>query len=283
MIYLHNVHYRHFVNMSIFKNYIKSVRAAGHHAFTTQEGMGQLGTSRNAFNCGMYKLHKQGDIVSPAKNLYIIVPPEYQAVGCIPPDELVPLLMRHWNLNYYVCLLSAALYHGASHQKPQVFQVMVSKQLKPLLCGKIKIDFVYRKSLDELPVEQRIVKTGYLDLASPELTAMDLLLYPQHVGGLNHIATVLSELIEVIIPEKLIKLMKMYPKGKSWAQRLGYILEQIEPLDIEKQKKLINSLHNYLVKQPIHFVPLATELPVKGEPRNCKWMIIENTTIESDL
>ena len=58
--------------MKHFNEYIKEVRASGHYAFTTQDALSDLGITRNAFNCGMYKLRKKGDIVSPAKNLYIV-------------------------------------------------------------------------------------------------------------------------------------------------------------------------------------------------------------------
>ena len=264
-----------------FSDYIKHIRASGHYAFTTQEALSYLGISRNAFNCGMYKLKKKGEIVSPAKNLYVIISPEYQSMGCIPAEELVPILMKHWNLSYYVCLLSAAQYHGASHQKPQIFQVMINKQIKMLHCGKLRIDFVYKKSLTNLPTQAFTVKTGYLTMSTPELTAMDLLSYPRHVGGLNHIATVLSELIEKIDPELLIKLVKNSVE-KAWAQRLGYILEHIETMDEEKQQDVANLLHHAL-EQSFNPVPLAPELLSKGQPRDHRWMIIENTTVESDL
>ena len=99
--------------MTMFRDYIKSVRARGYYAFTTAQALAELGVSPNALRCGMYKLKKKGDIISPAKHLYVIVPPEYQVIGCLPAEELVPLLMKHWGLSYYVCLLSAAYYHGA--------------------------------------------------------------------------------------------------------------------------------------------------------------------------
>ena len=50
--------------------------------------------------------------------------------------------------------------------------------------------------------------TGYLKVATPELVALDLFKYPDHAGGLNHIATVFSELIETLNPIKLIDLAK---------------------------------------------------------------------------
>ena len=268
--------------MMHFNDYIKSIRSSGHLSFVTDEAIEKLKISNNAFNCGMYKLKKKGEIVSPAKNLYIIVPPEYQSLACLPAEELIPILMKHWDLEYYVCLLSAALYHGASHQKPQVFQVMTSKQLKPLLCGKVKIEFIYKKSLENLPMQKLTVKTGYLKVAMPELTVMDLFFYPHHAGGLNHIATVLSELIETIDPEKLMNLI-IHSNEKAWIQRLGYLLEQIESMDKDKQGKIIALIDNYLSHQFISPIALAPELPTKGNPRNHRWMIIENTTVESDI
>jgi predicted transcriptional regulator of viral defense system len=265
-----------------FRKYIKSIRAEGRHAFTRDEAISRLGISGNAFSCGMYKLKRQGDIISPAKNLYVIIPPENQSIGCLQADELVPILMKHWGLKYYVCLLSAALYHGASHQKPQIFQVVTNKQLKPMQCGKVKIEFIYRKTLENLPTQKQVVKTGYLIIATSELTAMDILIYSYHVGGLNHVATILSELIEAIDLEKLIEFVRN-SKEKAWIQRLGYILEHIESMEPVKQSRIVELLYQYINEQPYYFVPLAPELLVKGKNRDLRWKIIENTTIESDL
>jgi len=265
-----------------FNNHIKSIRSTGQYAFTMKEVIAELGISHNAFSCGIYRMKKKGDIISPVKNFYVIVPPEYQRVGCIPAEELIPLLMKHWNINYYVCLLSAALYHGASHQKPQVFQVMTEKQLRPLVCGKIKIDFVYKKLLANIALQKISVKTGYLNISSPELTVMDLLLYLHQAGGLNHIATVLSELIESITPTKMLELMRN-SKEKAWMQRLGYILEHIEPMETKKRDELVKLLYGFLKKQSLSFIPLASELPVMDMAKNKRWMIIENTAIESDI
>lgn len=263
------------------RDYLKSIRSKGQIAFTTQEAISSLGISKNALQCAVYRLKKSGDIVSPTSNLYVIVPPEYQALGCIPAADLIPILMKHWNLPYYICLLSAAEYHGASHQKPQVFQVMTNKQIKMLHCGKLRIEFIYKKSLENLPTQSITVNTGYLIISTPELTVMDLLYYPRHVGGLNHIATVLSELVENIDEQALAKLID-FSQEKAWVQRLGYILEHIETMDTEKQKNIIKLLQNTLTR-PSTPIPLATEMPIKGCPRDVRWMIVENTTIESDL
>lgn len=179
--------------------------------------------------------------------------------------------MQCLQADYYVSLLSAAAHHGASHQKAGCFEVITNKRIKhPLTFGQIKLEIVYKKSLVGLPVQDITVTTGYLKLATPELVALDLLTYPRHSDGLNHIATVLTELAEIV-------------GEKAWLQRLGYILEQIDPIEEEKKLSLIDKLLKYLNRKMPLYVPLAPELLKTGLPRIKKWRIIANTSIESDL
>lgn len=79
-----------------FQDYIKSVRARGRFYFTSQEALAELCVSSEALRSGVYKLRKKGEVVSPAKGLYIIIPPEYQNIGCLPPEELTPILLIPW-------------------------------------------------------------------------------------------------------------------------------------------------------------------------------------------
>jgi predicted transcriptional regulator of viral defense system len=137
---------------------------------------------------------------------------------------------------------------------------MVNKQLKPTLCGKVKIEFIYKKNWGALPIQNRTVKSGNLKIATLEITTMDLFLYPHRVGGLNHIATILSELVEAINVEALLKIV-VASQQKYWIQRLGYTLEKIVPIEVGKRDKLIRMLKNYLAKQTVHFIPLDPDLP----------------------
>lgn len=265
-----------------FYDYLKHVRAGGKQYFTLDQAVNDLQLSREAVMMALYRVKKRGEVISPAKGLYIIVPPEHQRIGCIPAAELVPILMQYWNANYYAGLLTAALYHGASHQKPQVFQIVSNKRIKKqLVFGQVCIDCVYKRDMMGLPTQNVVVHSGYLKISSPELTAMDLLLYPRRSGGLNHIATVLSELIESIDPDKLIEIAKVIPENVC-LQRLGYIVEAIDPMDETAQQKIIHKLQEYLAGQKLIYVPLASEIETKNAVRCSKWKIIENTTIEGD-
>ncbi len=266
-----------------FSDYLKQLRKSGQISFTADQAAKDLQTSKSNILVAVSYVKKQGDLISPAKGFYAIVPPEHQKFGCIPAEELIPILTKHLRINYYSGLLTAAMYHGATHQKPNSFQIISDKQIKrELHFGDVRIKFFYKKSLKDLPLDDVVVRSGYLKISSPELTAMDLLLYPDPSGGINHTATVLSEIIEQINPQKLVDLAK-HSKGTSWLQRLGYILEKIDTENNEHRDLVVNAILDYLSNQKLGFVSLVPEISPKGYNRCQKWKIIENTTVESDL
>ncbi|HLB32957.1 MAG TPA: type IV toxin-antitoxin system AbiEi family antitoxin [Chthoniobacterales bacterium] len=264
-------------------DYLKKTRQNGKRYFTLEQFMLDRKLSQNAALNAIHRLKTHGDLISPVRGLYVIVPPENQSQGSIPAEDLLPILMNYLKADYYVSLLSAAQYHGAAHQKAGCFQFISNKRIKHRLeFGQIKLELIYKKCLADLPIQDITVRTGYLKIATPELVILDLLTYISKSGGLNHIATILSELIEVVNANKLIQLAEK-SKKHAWVQRLGYILEHIDSMDGEKLKNIVNILDAYLRKKKKAFIPLAPELSKKGCSREKKWMIIENTTIESDL
>ena len=169
--------------MAKFSDYLKDLRRSGQLSFTIDKVVSDLKIlERNAL-VAIHRIKKRGEIISPARGFYVLIPPEYQLQGCIPAQNLVPILMKHLNVNYYVGLLSAAMYHGSTHQKPNSFQIISSKQIrKELRFGAVGIDLIYKKALENLPIQEIAVDSGYLKISSPELTIMDLLLYPKRSG-----------------------------------------------------------------------------------------------------
>jgi len=57
-----------------------------------------------------------------------------------------------------------------------------------------------RKRLTDVPVQPFNSPRGTLLVSTPEATAIDLVGYAAHAGGLNQVATVLSELAERMDP-----------------------------------------------------------------------------------
>lgn len=265
------------------QSYIKDIRKHGKRCFTILDITQQFHISNSHARVALHRLLKTGDLISPARGLYVIVPPEHQPHGSIPPQELMPLIMQYLGAHYYVALLSAGLFHGATHQKPARFQVISDRRIKhPSTFGDIEIDYIYKKSVVELPTQDFTVSTGYLKVANPELVALDLLEYPNHAGGLNHIATVFSELVETLDPIKLINLAKD-TRVEYQLQRIGYILDHIDIMDEKNAVLIINALAHHVQENKPSYLPLASEISKIGYSRCKKWRIIENSEIESDL
>lgn len=215
----------------------------------------------------------KGDLISPAKGFYVIVPPKDQPYGCVPARELVPILMRHLQTDYYVALLSAAGFYRAAHQKVVRFQIITNKRIKhPLDFGDVCIQVIYKKPLAGLPMQDFTVKTGYLKVSTPELTAIDLFKYPTHAASISHIATVLSELIESMDADKLIVLAEKLGELHQ-IQRIGYVVERVDVIDDEQKNSFIVRLEDYLKQNKRPYIPLAPYMSRTGHSRCKKWGI----------
>ena len=255
--------------------FINELRSQGRFSFTTAEAEKALVLEKVPCLNALHRLKKNNLIVSPAKGFYLIVPPEYQAYGCLPADMFIPDVMRHWNLPYYVGFLSAAQYYGAAHQKPQRFQVVTLKNRSPIHCGRIHIEFIAKKTIDIRLVKKFNTLAGMIDVTTPEQLAADLVSYPQHAAGINNVATILSDLLETLDAKKLLELTQINTE-LFWVQRLGWLLEFLGA------KELANSLFTALEGKTLHWVRLVSRVPYNPIERNKKWHVIVNTTVEPD-
>jgi len=261
--------------------YVISLEEKGEYCFTTNQALKALGVSKKAFQMSLGRLRKKKQLVTLSKKFHLIISPEYRSIGCLPPDHFISAYMQFLNLPYYVCLLSAAVYYGAAHQKPQVFQVMTNRQINSVICGKVTINFNFKKNISAMPIETFAVPTGYVKIATPEVTAMDLLKYNKSSGGINHVATVLTELIEKIDPEKMLQLA--IDSGEvTWVQKLGYILESLE-LDANDKDKLLEQLKKFINECKPRYALLVNNGIDGMAIKNKTWRIIANHKIESDL
>lgn len=261
-----------------FNDYIHDLMRYGRCCFTIEQAQQSLGKTRKAILSSIEHLLAKGELASPARGFYVIVPPEYQILGCIPPEQFIPYLMEYWHCRYYVSLLTAASHHGAAHQAVQVFQVMAERDRPSITCNKVKIRFITNKHLSKTPTQTMATLKSMLVLSTPEGTAMDLLNYPEQSGGLNHIATVLSELQEAMSTKKLLLLVESHSEV-VWKQRLGYLLDKVGA------GELAHVLEMNLAKQKrVDYIRLMPGLKkINKIKRNSTWKIIENVTVESDL
>ncbi len=139
------------------------------HSFTLAEAKATLERDDDAIRKGLERLARKGEIFPPSRSFYVVVPPEFRSWGTVPAAHFIDDLMRFLHRRYYVALLSAAELHGAAHQAPQVFQVMVARHLRDRDLGRTRLRFFAGAHVADAPVEQRNVPTGHIRLASHEL------------------------------------------------------------------------------------------------------------------
>ncbi|HEY4443980.1 MAG TPA: type IV toxin-antitoxin system AbiEi family antitoxin [Steroidobacteraceae bacterium] len=256
------------------RDYVVDLAASGHYSFASADARKALGVSADAAKLALHRLIREQMIASPARGFYVVVPPEYRSLGCLPADQFIPALMQRAGLSYYAGLLSAAQYHGAAHHRPQKFQVLLAKPRRPINCGQVSVEFFVRKRLQDVSVQRFNTPRGTIQVSTPEATAVDLVGYQHQVGGLDQIATVLSELAERIEPQKLVSAAEIAPT--PWAQRLGYLLEQVGASDKAAALKV------YVKKTARQAVPLLPSASSDALHRDPNWKLVVNVRVEAE-
>ena len=258
--------------MSNARSYIDGLAARGRYHFTPQEAREALGGTRDAVMLALHRLSRKGLVAHPAHGFYVIVPPKYRQLGCLPADQFIPVLMEQLGLGYYVGLLSAAQYHGAAHHRPQEFQVVTGKKRRGIARGAVRVVFVVRKRLADVPAQLFNTPRGTIRVSTVEATAVDLIGYPHHVGGLEHAATVIAELAERIDPERLVAAARTAPM--PWAQRLGYLL------DVAGEADKAELLKRYVREEARDIAPLIPAMSRAGAVRDAGWKLDANADVE---
>jgi len=157
------------------------------------------------------------------------------------------------------------------HQRAQVVQVMVRKNRSAIECGRIRVEFVARHDLEQMPVTEFKTPRGMARYSTAELTALEMVGYPSHAGGLSNVATVLRELAEEMEAGLLVQTAALSPV--SWSQRLGYLLELVQRAD------LAHALAPFVRDHARSYTPLRRAARTTGAHRNRTWKVIINVDV----
>lgn len=257
--------------------YLTNLTAHGVNTFTKEDITFTLKKSPIAIQNALWRLKRKYQVAEPTRGFYVNVTPEYRILECLPADHFIHALMQYLNTPYYIGLLSAAEYHGASHQKSQLLQVMTQQKRRSIHCGKVGILFVTKKNLLMTPTQEFASQHSVFLISTAEATAMDLVSYPHRCGGMENVFMVLSELIENMNPGALQELTNQEIYSITWMQRLGFLLEQLEAFDLS------DVLLNALKKHRVQKTSLIDASYQKNISYNEKWKLIINAQLELEI
>lgn len=252
----------------------------GFYTFSFQDAAKEFASWQNSYlKTSINRLIRQSKIISPAKGFYVITPIEYALSGLVPATFYVDQMMTYLNRNYYVCLLNAAAFYGAAHQRPQSFTI--THDGATITSGTrsgIDFSFIKKTRIDSQFIRKFKTKLGSINVSSPELTAIDLIENQYKVGGLNRVCTVMNELADSLDFSNVDdSFFKIY--GVPVYQRLGYILDEVL-----EESELADSLLARLKALDVVFrkTSFKTGKDTIGCDINEKWKIIINQEIEID-
>lgn len=253
-------------------NLLEDLQARGRYSFSYPTLVLETGKSEKAVERALSRLRQHGAIANPRKGFYVIVPPEYRVSGCLPATWFIDDMMNFVGEPYYVGLLSAAELYGAAHHRPQEFQVVTERSHRGIECGRTRIRFFSKRYLSRTLTTKHKTRTGYMQVSTPEATALDLVRYAFELGGLSSVAIVVSELTEHLKPRELVRAAHGFEL--SIVQRLGFILDKLN------KHKLSDPLSKWLLDQRPRVVSLRSNGSADAAAVDGRWRINVNEEID---
>lgn len=256
----------------------------GVSALTLDQIVDLTGLSRGAAREAMRRARAAGHFFAPAPGLYIPIPSEFSTWGVVPAMDFIDQLMGFLGRAYYVGLLSAAELHGAAHQRPQTFQVLVDRRIADRDIERVRLRFYERAGLDDIPVVRHNSHTASVRVSSPEATVFDLVERPNDSGSLFNVATIIGELVgeQALDSDRLMELAPSYPLAV--VRRLGWLLDRDS--EFVDTSALAEPLHEYVACRSAKG-RRAVDLLQAGGPRrgsaDLRWGVVVNTDVEPDL
>lgn len=259
-------------------DFIDDLESKGRCWFLKKQALDIIGCTKVALQESIKRLIRKKRLALVRGDFLVIIPLTYKNKGIIPADWFIHPLMESMNIPYYVSLLSAANYYGATHQKPQVFQVITHTNLRKITKNGLRIEFYRNSNIDLTLTNDFQASRGNIKIASPELLAFDLVQYYYACGYFSNIATVFSELKESINSEKLFQIAISDKYNKAISQRLGYLMSLDQVGGADKVSKI---KENIGYEKP-RFVPLQVGQAYLNMPKNQDWRIWINEEVEVD-
>ena len=232
--------------------------------------------SSKSIKTELARMVSRGRVQSVYRGFYVIVPVQYRLKRIIPPSYYIDELMQYLNKPYYIGLLSAAAMYGAGHQRAMQTQIVTTPPRLNVSGRNALLDWNYRQQIAQELLITKNAEIGVIRYSSPELTAVDLVQFAEHVGGYQRAATVLTELVDTIDMDKMSAVIPY--TTIATIQRLGYLLEVV----LEEQEKADKLFAILKVQKHWKSIMLNPLKPKREDAASNRWHVNANTEIEID-
>lgn len=266
------------MNRYWLQDWVDSQLASGKHCFSLDQlRMEHPDHTEKSIRRALETLINKSHLVSILKGFYLILTPQYRKKGMLPISLFLDPLMRHLGRNYYLGLLNAALYHGASHQQAQENFVFTHlPAMRKTSKNGMVIHYITIKKIPTYLLEKKKTEAGYISISNKALTAVNLIQFEKRIGGLDRASTVVNELLEEMKPTDFNQRLIEYSQTRD-LQRLGYIIEYLC-----QHEPLADALFRATKGLLLHRIPLKASEQITGFSSDNRWNVVVNTEIQID-
>ena len=247
----------------------------GISSLTTEEVMHLCALPANQVSQRMAALRKSAKLFSPARGLWVPIPPEYRTWGAPDPMVYISNMMAHLGIEYLVGWLTAAERHGAAHHAPQVFQVATGKTVKTRTFGRSRLEFYRRDYAGTATESAELLRGTGARVASPGATMLMLAADPGICGGMSNVAGLVAELAEErpgFVAEAVTD-APLFPDAA--ARRLGWLLDEFGDGAPDGLAGYCSSL----ASGPSFLSPSSA----RTGKLDARWMIVVNEEVDPDI
>lgn len=218
----------------------------------------------------IFRLTKKGILKTLNRGVYFYSPLEAGAAGQNINEFLIPPIFFPRG-NYYIGYSTMYNYYGFTDQIFQVMYVLNSSFQKEKTIYNMRLKMLKISPKRMYGLKKIKIKNTDIIVSDKERTLVDLIYFPQPVGGLKNAFEILKEQTKdnKIDLEKFIKYLLKFP-SLSTIKRVGFVLEQcgvpnryLKPIMEKAQKTSLISLYDSKSR--------------KGKI-NKTWMVIENAS-----
>mgnify|MGYP000845848932 CR=1 FL=1 len=244
-------------------------------SLSTKDVRRLCGIPANQVSQRMAALRKGAKLFSPARGLWVPIPPEYRTWGAPDPMGYIADMMAHLGTDYLVGWLSAAERHGVSHHAAQVFQVATGKTVRARTFGRSRLGFYSRGYVGKATVSAELRRRTGVRVASPGTTMLMLAADPGILGGISNVANLVIELAEER-PEyaaQIIADAPLFPDAAT--RRLGWLFDAFG----DGAPDELVAYCTALASEPSFLVPSS---PRTGR-LDAKWGIVANEEVDPDI
>jgi len=216
----------------------------------------------------LFRLNRQGILKKIKKGVYLYSPLGSGPAGSNINEFLIPYVLFPKG-NYYVGYATMYNYYGFTDQLFQIMYILNTSLQKAKAIGSMRFKMVRISPRRMYGLEKIRVKDAGVIVSDRERTLVDLIYFPEPVGGMKRAFEILKEQIKSRKTDtaKLIKYALKFP-DTSTVKRIGFILEKAGL----NGRKLMPLLKAAKKTSLINLYPSKSR---KGKI-NRKWMVIEN-------